>query len=236
MITDKKKLIVVIHAEEKLQVIRNANVAKRCGADGVFLINHRIKSEELVKIYKILRDLNPFLPGQFWIGFNFLDLCPKDALNMIVRQAHFADGLWTDNAGQCFNEQELNDEPRNFDEYRKRSGWDGLYFGGVAFKGQRHVQYPAEAAGSVASYMDVVTTSGPKTGYPPTVDKIKSMKRAIEGKPLAIASGISVHNVLSFLPYTDYFLVASSISCNETELDPSKVSHLADTIHIGAVI
>ena len=101
-----------------------------------------------------------------------------------------------------------------------------MYFGGVAFKYQRPVNEWAKAARIAVNYMDVVTTSGPATGRPAYLGKIKEMKQAIRNKLLAIASGITPQNIRGYLGVTDCFLVATGISKNFWELDTSLVKEL----------
>lgn len=106
------------------------------------------------------------------------------------------------------------------------SGWQGLYFGGVAFKYQRAVGDLATAARLATHYMDVVTTSGAGTGTAASAGKIQTLKSAIGSFPLAIASGVSPENVHHYLDTADCFLVASAISTTWTELDPERVESL----------
>lgn len=58
-------------------------------------------------------------------------------------------------------------------------------------------------------FMGVVATSGAGTGQAASVEKIAPMKEAISERPLALASGVTVHNVGDYLPYVVYFLVAT---------------------------
>ena len=137
-----------------------------------------------------------------------------------------------DNAGI----DEREDEQSEADEAaaaRERSGWDGLYFGGVAFKYQRPVEDLTRAARLAVRYMDVVTTSGPGTGIAAARDKIAEMKEAVGGFPLAIASGITPENVSDYLDVTDCFLVATGISRSFTELDLQKVCMLIEQVRSG---
>ena len=63
--------------------------------------------------------------------------------------------------------------------------------------------------------------------------------RAIAGrKPMAIASGITVENVAAYLPFIQYFFVATGIEQRISEkkvregyLDPERVNALAAAIH-----
>jgi uncharacterized protein len=108
-----------------------------------------------------------------------------------------------------------------------------LYFGGTAFKGLGYAEdEDAEKAAKMATeFMDIVTTSGSETGEAAPVDKIVSMKKAIGDRSLAIASGITLDNVRVYLPYVDFFLVATGISRSFHELDAVKVRELAGVIH-----
>ena len=75
--------------------------------------------------------------------------------------------------------------------------------------------------------MDVVTTSGERTGKPPEVTKISDMKNAIGNTPLGIASGISIDNISDYIPIADCFLVASSMLQPGTDnFDRGKVRDL----------
>ena len=57
------------------------------------------------------------------------------------------------------------------------------------------------------------------------------MKEAIGDHPLAIASGISLENVEQFLPYSDAFLVATSLLKPGTEdFDPQRVKDLVRAV------
>jgi hypothetical protein len=118
-------------------------------------------------------------------------------------------GLWVDDAGI---DERTRDQPdaAMVARARQESGWDGLYFGGVAFKYQRPVEDLTSAARIAARYMDVVTTSGPGTGIAAARDKIVAMKEAVGDLPLA----------------ADCFLVATGISRSFTELDLEKVNRL----------
>ena len=83
---------------------------------------------------------------------------------------------------------------------------------GVAFKKQRevspiHYKLSAEIA---TGFMDIVCTSGTKTGSAPDVEKIKQFREGCgREKVLAVASGITPDNITEFIPYLDCVLVAT---------------------------
>jgi hypothetical protein len=211
-------ILPVIHVESLDQALRNTRIARLAGCDGVFLINHSGNCADLLTIHGAIHDQYP----DWWIGVNCLDLPPWQIFEVIDQRVA---GVWVDNAG-IDETTEAQEFAERVAEARARSGWSGLYFGGVAFKYQRPVSDLAHAAKLATSYMDVVTTSGPGTGQSAHVDKIRTMKEAISDFPLAIASGISPQNVHRYVEISDCFLVATGISHSWTELDPKRVTEL----------
>lgn len=211
----------VIHVLNAEQMSRNLAIVVASGADGTFLINHgSMWHQEFIGLYSKAVETYP----DFWIGLNCLDLESHEVFDNIPDSV---DGIWTDNGG-VYDENTTYAE--RISKSRETSSFTGTYFGGVAFKGQNRVD--AKKSASLArGFMDVVTTSGDGTGIAAAVDKIASMKEAIGDYPLAIASGITVDNVEKYLPYVDYFLVATGISRTFHELDPAKVGDLAKAIH-----
>jgi hypothetical protein len=205
-----------------LQALRNARIAHDEGADGVFLINHKLHHTGLLPIYEVVRQQ---LPG-LWTGLNCLNL-GRDAVNVIPKNTA---GLWVDNAGVDENPTPTA-AAEEFAGIRQESRWEGLYFGGVAFKYQEEIHDVAQVARLAMPFVDVITTSGPGTGHAADVRKIRAMKEAIGDHPLAIASGITPENVHEFMPCADCFLVASGISDSHTELNPARVRALVEKIN-----
>ena len=219
----KKVVFPVIHVEDYDQACRNIDIALNADADGVFIINHAIFPEELISLYEKLRKNYP----DAWIGLSILGKTSLDAMQMVPLSAN---GLWTDNA--CVNE--LQDNQPMVEEIwnlKKSRGWNGMYFGGIAFKYQKPVSDLSLAVTKARDYVDVVCTSGAGTGIVADVEKIRTMSAAADGFPLAIASGVSLLNVQDYLPYIDYFLVATGISTTFTEFDPGRVKTLVERIH-----
>ncbi len=221
---NRHAILPVVHAKDLKQVVSNIAVAREAGADGVFLINHRISYLELLYIYEFASAKFP----DFWMGVNFLDLTPLGVFEMIFKKGIRVRGIWTDNAqidefGNC------QDEPEDIKMYIRIYNWKGLYFGGVAFKYQREVKEIEKAARIAMHYMDVITTSGPATGEPAEIEKIRRMKSVIGRKPLAIASGITPENARNYL-MADCFLVATGISWDFANFNPEKLSLLVKTV------
>jgi hypothetical protein len=215
-------VLPVIHVESEHQARSNADLARQAGADGVFLINHFSDCEDLLAIHAKVSEDHP----DWWIGVNCLDVDPPQFFELVTDRVS---GIWVDHAGidERKGEQPLAEKAA---VARGRSGWAGLYFGGVAFKYQRPVEDLTRAARLAVRYMDVVTTSGPGTGIAAAREKIVAMKEAVGGFPLAIASGITPENVGDYLDVADCFLVATGISRSFTELDPVKVRSLIEQV------
>ena len=165
----------------------------------------------------------------WWIGVNCLDLSPSQVFAVITDEVA---GVWVDNA--MIDEREpVQVEAEAIQAAREQSGWQGLYFGGVAFKYQRTVQDLERAARLAAPYMDVLTTSGPATGEPADRVKIQTMKDALGDFPLALASGTTPENVGGYLGMADCFLVATGISRSWLEFDEDRVRDFVRSIRHG---
>ncbi len=224
-------VLPVIHVENSQQAIRNAAIAREAGADGVFLIN--MPSEGL-RWYE-LSDVKDLVRGEFpnwWVGVNYLDNTLDRVFQLTDPET---DGIWTDNA-YIDERDESQQMAEQIDWIRQKAaasgGFKGLYFGGVAFKGQRPVpRVDWGLAANIASrYMDVVTTSGSGTGSAPDPEKIQIMKFSMGDHPLGIASGISPENVHLFID-ADAFLVATSILKPHTnDFDPARVKALVEAV------
>ena len=215
-------ILPVIHVVDRAQAERNAHIAHDAGADGVFLINHDIASSVLLEVYAVLTAVFP----HWWLGVNCLDL---DAAATFAAVPPSMAGVWVDNA-EIDETRAAQPAAERVQQAQQQHGWNGLYFGGVAFKYQREVADLGVAAQTAVAYMDVVTTSGPGTGHAASVAKIRTMKQAIGSHPLAIASGITPENVGDYLPYADCFLVATGISHRFDQFDPARVQALVQRI------
>ena len=158
-------VLPVIHVRDAAQACRNAAVAIEAGAQGVFLINHDFAQEELLPILREVRARFPAL----WLGVNFLAVTGRDAfpeLGRLRAEGVEVDAYWADDAR--IDERVPEDEQveaKAIAAAREESGWQGLYFGGTAFKKQRPVapsDYEA-AARTAAVWMDAVTNAGSRS-------------------------------------------------------------------------
>lgn len=205
---DRRVLLPVIHCVHEAQVRLAADVAMEHGADGVFLINQGgMHAHEVAVLAGKLREDVAF------VGLNRLGDTLMAAATVTRSKL---DAVWSD---YCDLPCDLRGRP-----------W--LFFGGVAFKYQPEVSDVGLAAfGAVRDGVDVVTTSGPATGSPPTVEKLAAMRAAIGDHALAVASGITPENVEPFLAHVDAFLVASGVEQSFGVFDPARVRALAQAVH-----
>lgn len=181
----------VIHCLNYQQIKTNLEICKRNGIEMVFLINHHSSDVAILQ----LKDWFIMAKSEFpdiKIGLNFLQLNTEDSIKLC--ESIEADAIWTDYQGNIAHNIPL--------------------FGPVAFKYQKHV--PDDMLESVCKEaiknFEVITTSGPATGKPASIEKIKNIRSYIGDHKLAIASGVNKLNKKLFEPYVDYMLVASSIT------------------------
>lgn len=219
----------VIHAESIDQAINNSRIAIEKGADGIFLIGHRMRTGALLATYNAVVQ---HLPQGTWIGINFLREPFRPQLVEVIPMT--CPGVWTDQNGIHESpEGGMMNSYEALDLYKKLRERDPnpLWFGGVGFKGQPPTENLTAMAKIATRYMDVITTSGDHTGSAPSVEKVRLIRRAIGDHPIAIASGMTPENVSSFKAYANCFMVASGISRSFTELEPALVRDTADIIH-----
>ena len=216
-------VLPIVHVSTHDQAARNVRIARDAGTDGAFLISHgSVSDSELFDIYLRIADENK----GFWLGVTCLGW---GADELFTRATDRVAGVWIDDALIDESRPEQPTAERIL-EVQKSVGWNGLYFGGVAFKYQRPVRNLSNAARNAVPYMDVVTTSGPGTGKAAAPEKIRTIKKAIGDTPLAIASGVTPENVPDYLPWADCFLVATGISYTFDELDPDRVRDLVQVV------
>ncbi len=202
-----KKFYPVIHVYKDEDAIEDVSVALNNGADGVFLISHVGRNAELLRLAKNIKSVGY---RDFLIGVNLLGENAVDAIRLA--SANALDAVWTDyfdfDISVYYALKEAKNRPFQ-------------HFGGFDFKYQTPMaHYRARTA---IEYVDVLTTSGPATGHPPTLDKLNSIRQHIDDFPLAVASGMNDENVKVLRQAADIFLVATSI-CDENErLDSEKV-------------
>lgn len=222
-------IMPVIHVENPAQALKNAAVARGGGADGIWLIDHHGRPPKFLN--SCFADIHSRYP-ELWVGLNYLNVDPENAFRHLPREIQ---GYWCDSLGLNTSSPEDREQATVITAAMVKSDWEGLLFGGVAFKYQPAV--PSDQLGRVTlaarDVMDdrgVITTSGPRTGGAPDVEQIRIIRDALDSSnesakcrhgcryPLANASGISPENIGQYRDMIDCFLVASRITDPVTEL------------------
>lgn len=156
-------LLPVIHPTTTENALGSIQTAVESGADGIFLINQGMSVSQILNFIPEVHRRHQRL----WVGVNFLGMKPEDAVGLVA--ALPVGGIWSDSADI---DERSNAQPaaERFRRARRRTGWAGLYFGRVAFKYQREVPDALlpDAARNATPWMDVITSSGPGTGYAAT--------------------------------------------------------------------
>jgi hypothetical protein len=215
-------LLAVIHITNRSEGLRSAIAAIESGADGLFFVSGQdldanVTEATVKEVWKHF--------GGLWLGINYLGIVPRDAA---ARLCSFTpcSGLWTDDA------MKVVDDPHDTEV---ELGDHRIYFGGTAFKyTEGYRRGNATTIARHASYdrgIDVVTTSGPATGIPASLGKVRRFREGVGDRALALASGITSDNVETFLPYVDAFLVGTGIESVYGRVDGDKVRALTDKIH-----
>ena len=230
-------VLPVIHVLDLGQAKHNLATVVRCGAPGVFLINHDFEISLFLPIIEACRRAYPDL----WLGVNFLGVSGAKAfpiLSELAEKGVVVDAYWADDA-RIDERQKEQAEADSIAAIRESCGWEGMYFGGTAFKKQRTVEPSKyhEAASLATGYMDVVTTSGIATGKSAEIEKIRIFREGVKNHALAIASGITPENVGDYMDVADAFLVATGINYpgDFYNLDPHRLRRLLErTRHYAA--
>lgn len=215
----------VIHILSIGQIIDNLNIVADHDADGAFLIDHSGQSPEILRqLILLIRKEGWF--ERLWIGTNFLGLSYHDAFEFAYKLN--LGGVWADTI-EALDPKAVSPRLDTTNFGREFP----LTFGGIAFKYQpQHGDGTEEARRAVSiGLADILTTSGPATGKPASIDKLQLIRAAIGDHPLAVASGVTPENVAEQLPYVDAFLVATGISRDPYNFDPARLRSLVNTVH-----
>lgn len=208
-----RQVLPVIHHLDWATSVEQADIAFAAGADGVFLISHTGDDDELFDPAHAIKAKHP---GKR-VGLNLLS---TPALTALLRVAEAElDMVWADHPG--VSSRGYAPEGLQLAHWLRTHPNGPTFFGSVAFKYQ-----PAEPAPGVAAVLAqqagmLPTTSGPRTGEPPSLEKALGMRTMLGTAPLAVASGMALDNVAAYLPYFTHYLVATGVSRDAHHFDPA---------------
>lgn len=197
------KVYPVIHYENDEQAIFNASLARAQGCAGAFLIDMTGYQEAaMLKCAAALKELFP----DFALGMNRMGHHPSD--DYMLNRCVGMDMTWTD---KCVTHSVSPSVPSQ-QFWKENLTPEHPLFAGVAFKYQPDEPNPVLAAQTAAALGIIPTTSGPATGKPANLEKLKAIRAGLpSGAPLAVASGVSAENIESLKGIVTHVLVASSI-------------------------
>ncbi len=222
-------ILPVIHVLDDARTAANIDHIIDAGLEGCFLINHDFGIDAFLPVLEAIRGRHP----DFWIGVNFLAVTGLKAFPILAdldERGVRIDAYWADDA-RIDESAVTQEEADNIAVTRTACGWEGLYFGGTAFKNQRPVDPKdyARAAGIAGGFMDVVTTSGIATGHSADLGKLAEFRGALPDRPIALASGITPDNANDY-DMVDCFMVATGINFENDfyNIDPARLWRLVD--------
>ncbi|MFN3876369.1 MAG: hypothetical protein ACK4L7_10715, partial [Flavobacteriales bacterium] len=156
----------VIHHLDAPTTFSEIQVARTCGADGVFLISHDGADLELMDVARTAIRENAGFP----IGLNLLSMeCFQAAIMALEAGSDmlWADDMGVDSQGLTAAGQEMATIARDHPRLQ--------LFASVAFKYRPHEPNPVGAAAHARAAGFIPTTSGDATGHAPDPQKIFAM-------------------------------------------------------------
>lgn len=202
----KKVFLPVIHVIDIDQTMKCLDICFNiANVDGVFLINNYCSTEKLIEVYKEAK----IKFSEKWIGLNILGNVFQ---SLILYRELQPSGIWIDDSG-------VFDDNVNIATFIQSiiAKWNikSLYFGGICFKYRDQPSNMKLTASNASKFMDVVVTSGNKTGEKIEMQKLQTIKKGIVNTPIGVASGIDENNIDEIGNDVDVFIVNTSISEKE---------------------
>jgi hypothetical protein len=239
-----KKLFVVLHMIQPYiplgdnvvdHTLKQCDIAVDNGADGVCIIAGKlgITIHQLNEAARLIKVKYP----KTFVVINYL-IDPSFSMRMLP---HYVDGIWTDQGvdGRGFQKDVIETSC-----VRRRMDWNGIWFTGFFHKGGDLRQPENEKLKILTDdllelHQSVIpTTTGLGTGIPADISSIQRLYKMIDGrKKMAIASGITIENVSSYLPYIEYFFVGTGVEKKSNHnthvgfLDAHSIKQLSSIIH-----
>lgn len=135
----------------------------------------------------------------------------------------------------------IEGEAQQLQRYRRELGQDVAIFADVLVKHAYPLGVSANLVTAVQDTVerglaDGVIISGGATGFPPSLDDLKSAQQAVKGIPVLIGSGADVDNIAELMTGADGVIVASSLkrhgNIRET-IDPTRVSQFVEAVRFS---
>lgn len=210
------KIVPVIHHKDESLSMYNAEMCAKNNAYGLFVISMEGDNLGLAALAKRIKNSFP----QLKVGINLLGY---SAIDSIYEGLNYSlDMTWSDypivTGSSISNEAKLIQEELVNTKH--------LFFNSVAFKYQRVEKNISQAVLNSQSLGFIPTTSGEATGKAADLSKLQVMKQALKNYPLGIASGLTPDNVIEYIPFIEYGLVATGISQDFHTFDEFKLKDI----------
>jgi len=203
----------VVHVESLEQAQRNARIAREAGADGAFLINHRMADQALLDIHAAVADAQT----GWWIGVNCLGMSPEQVFGTVsgrsVGSGWITPGSRRPSQPLCRPCGSPPETPA-FAVASTSAGLPSSTSGTSTTWKQR--------AGSPAGTW-TWSRRAPGHGHAAAVEKIRRYEASSGWHAAGNREWHLAENVGDYLPHADCFLVATGISRSFTELEPARV-------------
>lgn len=216
--------------------VRDADEALRGGADAVVLINARAELPLYERVIAAVRARHPKAP----LGLSALAYGPENLTEGFRLARRFeADIVWCEVVpGEAFEYEDDDGRykpavttPRALAlEVQARDRPKAMHVAGVHMKYTRPTDglpFPEAVARAVGS-VDGIIVTGPETGVLADVERIRSARRMAGEHVLGLASGVSLENIESVIPFIDFAIVGTSLKRSDDPLriDGDKVRAL----------
>src|SRR3989344_5083192 len=200
-----KLFLVALHVKSLEQAMEEAEkILTPKGAHGVILVNNEVDNNRFIKsndVYPSLFDVVSMLKAKvkkagkpYLVGVNPLDLKTveetfDELFQFIETTGEWPDIIWTDESGI----KEIGDEVF-FPEHLvlDLEVMESKFYGSVAFKYKSHENNIDEVARVATKHFHTVVTSGPGTGQPADIEKIRRISDIVGVEKTGLASGTSV--------------------------------------------
>ncbi len=226
--THEKKMWVVGYTNGTLQdCFKDLENSFENGADAIVF-----EGKDYKKMDQYLTEIRKKFPKHV-IGVNFLG--PDENLytykeTFELAKKHKLQIAWTDFSGVDLIKEAKQPDLHDMQKYDNDQIF---YVSGV------HMKYSTlldsektieKSALQAMGWVDGVVVTGPKTGVPADVEKVKRVRKVMNDYPMGLASGVSSENVKPMLSSIDYILVNSSIAEKDHRILPLKVKELRDAM------
>ncbi len=211
----------VIYASDEKQALQNVEIAREADADGVFLLNHGIGHQRLMRITKQVIAIHPDL----FVGVNCLDLRPQD---VICRLPDGVEGVWANNPP---TPDGLNDSATAIRQARQTTGWDGLLFAPITAAVAGGGTPASSTLIAAMHYVDVPTIVGNGSGLQKAPQVCWDVRRVLGDRPLGIASSIDSDSIDTLLPCANCVMTAACVNNLLEQMDSCQARQLATKTH-----